>query len=193
MQAISLWHMIIIKSFNKPSVSKPLQSITSRCDQSSSLLCSLSNGSVYKGGDLFQHPAAQLHLWIYVSLEWQDVLNPVPSNDITHCSNFRMCPPSINLTLTRSSTHTPSQLGSLQLVPMVIIISPFPSVYLWTVQTPKHTAVCTITHINTETQAPLAHLVIYSKWIRFLCQTCITIPLIITSDRSAGQATQQLH
>lgn len=53
--------------------------------------------------------------------------------------------------------HTPSQLGSLQLVPMVIIISPFPSVYHWTVQAPMHIArahayTCTFTHMNTDTQ-----------------------------------------
>lgn len=94
-------------------------------------------------------PAAQLHLWIYVSIEWQDVLNWVARPmTLLIALIFRMYPLSLNLSLTQTDIRTHSQLGSLQLVPMVIIISRFPSVYLWTVQEPMHIAVCKCIHFQ---------------------------------------------
>lgn len=93
------------KKLNKPSVSKPLKSIAPRCDQSPSLLCSLSNGSVYKGGDLFQHPSStttSVDLCINRVTSCFELSGP--SNDITHSSNFRMYPLSQSLYLSHKLT-----------------------------------------------------------------------------------------
>lgn len=94
-------------------------------------------------------PTAQLHLWIYVSIEGQAVLNWVARRmTLLIALIFRLYPLSLNLSLTQTDIRTHSQLGSLQLVPMVIIISRFPSVCLWTVQEPMHIAVCKCMHAH---------------------------------------------
>lgn len=85
-----------------------------------------------------------------------------PSNDVTHSSNFRMYPwslrPSLSLSHTQTDTH--SQLGSLQLVPMVIIINHHPSVCLWPVWAPMAIAVCyTYKFTGTNTQTDLKNAV----------------------------------
>lgn len=64
------------KKLNKPSVCKPAQFFFARRrDRTPALLCTSSNGSACKERDLFQHSAAQLHLWISLSIGWQAVLN----------------------------------------------------------------------------------------------------------------------
>lgn len=91
-------------------------------------------------------PAAQP--WIYVSIEWQAVLywaaRPLTLL-MALISERILC---LSVSLSYKLTHKHSQLGSLQLVPMVIIISCLPSVYLWTVQAHMAMAVCKWLYIH---------------------------------------------
>lgn len=91
-----------------------------------------------------QHPAAQLHPWIYVSIQWQAVFNWVARPMTLPIALISECILYLSISFSHKHWHADSQLGSLQLVPMVIIISHFPSVCLWTVQAPIATTVCFI-------------------------------------------------
>lgn len=99
--------MIIIKSLTNQVSVNHLNPSLRDVIRAPSLLCSLSNGSVYKGGDLFQHPsstATSVDLCIYPVTSCFELSGP--SNDITHSSNFRTRPLSLNLSLSHANWHT---------------------------------------------------------------------------------------
>lgn len=131
------------------------------------LKCSLSAGSRREEGNISPAPdpppprsiSATADLCINRVTSCLELTGP--SDDITRASNFRAHPLSLSLSHANwhTHTHTHSQLGSLQLVPMVIIISRHPSVYLWTAWGHMAQAVCNWLYIHVPLiQAPVCSL-----------------------------------
>lgn len=107
--SVLCWHMIIIKTLTN-SVSVNQFNLLLWDMIRHTVYCAVcSNGSGYTGGDLFQHPAAQLHLLIHVSVDWQAVLNwaahPVA---LLIALVFRMYPLSFSLSLSHNLTSIDS-------------------------------------------------------------------------------------
>lgn len=141
-KAILLWHMIIIKSWtNQVSVNHlhlSLQDVIRALVYSAvCLMVQRTREEIWSS-----NPAAQQNPWIYVSIMWQAILNWVAHPMTLLIPLISECILCLSISISHTKWHTNSQLGSIQLVPTVTIISRFPSVCLWTVRAPMAIAMC---------------------------------------------------